>query len=317
MQYTVGLEKCSSYKQNEIDESIKRLLSDLGGIKNFIRKGQKVLLKPNVVSGMKPEEAGTTHPAVIEAVIKELKLNDCKVMVGDNPFSENAIRAMKACGIYDTCKKHDVEIAVFGRKINAENNDGLVIKEFPLTHYFEEADAIINLPKLKTHSQLYFTGAVKNLYSMMPGPRRGFYHLKYSNMEYFANMLLDLYTLLRKRVVLNIMDGVYGMEGNGPCNGNPKFAGVLAASSDANALDFVMCNLIGLDAGNLPTIHYAKKRKDYLFNPKSIKIAGEKAQNIKIGTFKEAEYHTLNMMPKFVNSFRDYITRHKSELTYQ
>lgn len=316
MSYKVSLQKCNSYNKNEVDASVKKLLNNLGGILKFVKKNQKVLLKPNIVKGAKPEECATTHPAVIESVIKVLKELNCKIFVGDSPFAEDTIGAMKICGIYDVCKKHKVEIAVFNKKINAKNENGIVVKEFPLTHYFNDVGVIINIPKLKTHKQLYFTGAVKNLYSMMPGPRKGFYHLKYSNMEYFANMLLDLHSLLKKKVVLNIMDGIYGMEGNGPCGGNGKFAGILAASNNAVALDFVACSLIGLDVENLATAHYAKKRRDYLFNPKNIKILGEKLNNIKIKPFVEAEFRTLNMMPKFVNKFQYYITRHRQELVY-
>ncbi|MBS3100958.1 DUF362 domain-containing protein [Candidatus Woesearchaeota archaeon] len=316
MPYTVSLEKCSSYSQEEVDKSVGKLINNLGGIQKFVKKGQKVLLKPNIVKGALPEESMTTHPAVIESIVKILKENKCEVLVGDSPFSDDTIGAMKTCGIYDVCRRHNAEIAVFNKRVNVKNDNGLVVKEFPLTHYFNEVDCIINIPKLKTHSQLYFTGAVKNLYSMMPGPRRGFYHLKYSNMEYFANMLLDLYALLKEKVVLNIIDGVYGMEGNGPCNGSAKFAGILAASSDANALDLVSCGLTGLDSNNLPTLHYARKRKDYLLDEKNVKIIGEGIKNIKIEPFQEAEYSTLNMMPKFVNSFKDYIMRHKEELVY-
>ena len=314
--HTVALQKCNSYTQSEIDSSMKKLIANLGGISKFVNKNQKVLLKPNIVKGITPEACATTHPAVITAVIKILKEQNCEILVGDSPFADDAMDAMKICGIYDVCKKYNAKIVIFDRKINVKNDDGLVVKEFPLTRYFNEVDVIINMPKLKTHSQLYFTGAVKNLYSMMPGPRRGFYHLKYSNMEYFANMLLDLYALLRKKIALSIMDGIYGMEGDGPCNGSPKFAGILAASSDAVALDFIMCNLIGLDLENLPTIYYAIKRKDYLFKPKNIKIVGEKVSKIKIEPFVEAEYNTLNMMPKFINNFKDYIIRHKQELIY-
>ena len=316
MPCTVSLENCGSYSQEEVGESVSKLINNLGGIQKFVKRGQKVLLKPNIVKGSAPEECATTHPAVIEAVIKILKKQNCELLVGDAPFADDTLSAMKTCGISDVCKKLNVKIAVFDRKINIKNENGRVVRKFPLTHYFNEADAVINIPKLKTHSQLYFTGAVKNLYSMMPGPRRGFYHLKYSKMEYFANMLLDLYASLRKKVVLNVIDGICGMEGNGPCNGNAKFAGILGASSDAVALDFVMCRLIGLDVNNLPTIYYAKKRKDFLFNPQDIKIAGEKIENIKIGPFAEADFSTLNMMPKFVNSFKDYIMRHREELVY-
>ncbi|MEK6984389.1 MAG: DUF362 domain-containing protein [Nanoarchaeota archaeon] len=316
MQYIVSLEKCNSYNQKEVDNSVNKLTKNLGGISEFVKRGQKVLVKPNIVKGMKPEACATTHPAVIEAVIKILKEQKCEVFVGDDPFANDAIEALKLSGIYDICKRQNAKIVVFNRKINAKNENGIVVKEFPLTHYFDEVDAVINLPKLKTHSQLYFTGAVKNLYSMMPGPRRGFYHLKYSNIEYFANMLLDLYDLLRKKVVLNIMDGIYGMEGNGPTNGASKFAGILGASADAIALDFVMCRLIGLNVQNLATIRYAKKRKDFLFEPRNIKIAGEKIHDFKIEPFAEAEYATLNMMPKFVSKFQGYIMGHSHELVY-
>src|SRR3989339_1272176 len=317
MPCTVSLENCGSYSQEEVDKSVSKLINNLGGIQKFVKRGQKVLLKPNIVKGSAPEECATTHPAVIEAVIKILKKQNCELLVGDAPFADDTLSAMKTCGIYDVCKKLNVKIAVFDRKINIKNENGRVVRKFPLTHYFNEADAVINIPKLKTHSQLYFTGAVKNLYSMMPGPRRGFYHLKYSNMEYFANMLLDLYALLKEKVVLNIIDGVYGMEGNGPCNGSAKFAGILAASSDANSLELVSCVLTGLDSNNLPTLHYARKRKDYLLDEKNVKIIGEGIKNIKIEPFQEAEYSTLNMMPKFVNSFKDYIMRHKEEIVYR
>lgn len=316
MSYIVSLEKCNSYNENEVSKSITKLINNLGGVSNFVKKGQKVLLKPNIVKGISPEACATTHPIVVEAVLKILKAQNCKILVGDSPFADDAIEAMKICGIYDVCKKYNAEIAIFNKKTNEKNKKGLVVKEFPLADCFKEADVVINLPKLKTHSQLYFTGAVKNLYSMMPGPRRGFYHLKYSNMEYFANMLLDLYSLLRKKVVLNVMDGIYGMEGNGPCGGTAKFAGILSASRDAVALDFVMCSLIGLDTNNLPTLRYAKKRKDFMFDEEKIKIIGEKLKDIKIGPFKEAQFSTLNMMPKFVNNFKEYIIKHKSELVY-
>ncbi len=312
----VSLEKCNSYTQKEVDSAVGNLIENLGGIQKFAMKGQKILIKPNIVKGMSPSECGTTNPAVIESVIKILKQNSCSVLVGDCPFSDDAVNAMKISGIYDVCKKHDAKIALFDKRVEYKNNDAMVVKNFQLTSYFNEIDAIINIPKLKTHSQLYFTGAVKNLYSFMPGPRRGFYHLKHSNIEHFANMLLDLYALVREKVVLNIFDGVYGMEGNGPIHGNPKFAGILGASRDAVALDYFMCKLIGLDMKNLPTVYYARKRKDFMFDESKIKLAGEKTENIKIEKFKEAEFRTLSMMPKFANKFKDYITMHSNELVY-
>ena len=107
MPYTVSLEKCSSYSQEEVDKSVGKLINNLGGIQKFVKKGQKVLLKPNIVKGALPEESMTTHPAVIESIVKILKENKCEVLVGDSPFSDDTIGAMKTCGIYDVCRRHN------------------------------------------------------------------------------------------------------------------------------------------------------------------------------------------------------------------
>ena len=155
MPYTVSLEKCNSYNQSEVEESVRKLIDNLGGISKFVRKNQKVLLKPNIVKGISPEACATTNPIVVEAVLKILKGQNCRVFVGDSPFADDEIDAMKICGIYEVCKKHGAEIAIFNKKANEKNKSGLVVKEFPLTSHFREVDAIINLPKLKTHSQLY------------------------------------------------------------------------------------------------------------------------------------------------------------------
>jgi len=96
----VSLEKCSSYNQKEVDKSIAELINNLGGIQKIVNKRQKLLLKPNIVKGIKPEECATTHPAVIEAVIKVLKGHKCDVFVGDAPFVDDTMEAMKICGIY-------------------------------------------------------------------------------------------------------------------------------------------------------------------------------------------------------------------------
>ncbi len=317
MNHIVSLEKCGTYNQKEVNESVDKLLKNLGGISRFVKNNQKVLLKPNIVKGAHPDEAVTTHPAVMEALIRILKDKNCEIFVGDDSFSDNIFEALKVCKIYEICRKYDVKIAEFRCKAKKTYKGGLVVKEFNLTTLFDTADVIINVPKLKTHSQLYFTGAVKNLYSMMPGPKRGFYHLKHSKMEYFANMLLDLNALLREKVVLHVTDGIYGMEGNGPVNGEKKLAGVLGASKDASALDFVMCRIAGLDDRKLSTIHYARKRKDFLFDENKIKVVGESMESIKIEKFEEPEMRHLFVMPRFLNRFKSYISKHRDELAYE
>jgi len=317
MKSTVSLQKCSSYDQKAVDYSVSRLINNLGGINKFIKRNSKVLLKPNLVKAAKPEDSITTHPAVIEAIAKILLKQKCEIYVGDDPFSADMIKALETSGIHDVCKKYGLKIAKFRERTKIIYKNGMVVKDFNITNYFDFVDSIINVPKLKTHCQLYYTGAIKNLYSMMPGPKRGYYHLKYSNMEKFANMLIDLYCLLKRKITLNIIDGVYGMEGNGPTSGVPKFAGVLGASQDAAALDYVMCKLIGLNVGKSPLIEYSRIRKEIMLDPDKILIRGHSFDSIKVAPFREADEHSLYMMPKFRSLFKEYIEKRKDELIYQ
>src|SRR3989338_2307818 len=129
MECQVGLQKCDSYSQHDVDNAIKKLLEDIGGISHFIKNSKKILLKPNIVKGMKPEECGTTHPALVEAVIKILKDKGCEVYVGDAPFADDTLEAMKISGIYNVCRKNNAKIAIFDKKIRKLYDGGIVRSE--------------------------------------------------------------------------------------------------------------------------------------------------------------------------------------------
>jgi len=118
-------------------------------------------------------------------------------------------------------------------------------------------DLIINLPKLKTHTLMTYTGAVKNLFGCIPGGTKQAYHAKAGTKENFANLLLDIW--LNVNPQLSIMDGVISMDGDGPSHGSPVHSGIIMASDNAIAMDLAAEHIIGFD-GKVLTNNLAIKR---------------------------------------------------------
>ncbi len=251
----VSIVKCSSYKQEQVDKAIEKSLSLI----DFkFKKNSKVLIKPNVVGNFpKNQIAITTHPAVIEAVCKILKKNNCKIFIGDSSFT-NPETAFKLSGIKKIADKYG-KLIIFeqDKLIKIKDEKAKILKQFETAQIIKNVDLIINIPKLKTHMLTKFTGAIKNLYGCIPGGMKQKLHAEAIGEKKFSQLLIDIYQNIKPE--LNIMDGIIGMEGNGPTSGNPKKAGIILASKNAIALDIVSAKIIGLK--RIYAIKEAKKRK--------------------------------------------------------
>ena len=127
-----------------------------------------------------------------------------------------------------------------------------------MTAYLKQADAIIDVCKLKTHGMMGMTNAVKNFFGIIPGTMKPEYHYKYPKAADFADMLVDLCEYCKPR--LCICDAVVGMEGNGPTQGSARPIGCLIAAQSAHKLDLAACGLIGLTPGEVPTLTAAIRR---------------------------------------------------------
>jgi uncharacterized protein (DUF362 family)/Pyruvate/2-oxoacid:ferredoxin oxidoreductase delta subunit len=252
---TVSLVSCSSYEAREIRASLKRALEPLGGIEAFVKPGQRVLLKPNLLSAKDPMRAITTHPMLVEAVAEEVRRAGANPFVGDSPGG--AVRGIKRVwantGMEDMARRANLEL------VNFEASGSKGINFGPYTFYIAkpvlEADVIINLPKLKTHSQTLLTCAVKNMFGVMPGFRKGEQHKLYPKPGEFARMLVHLYKLVPPS--LTIVDAVLGMEGNGPSSGQPRWLKMLMAGEDAVAVDAAAGRVIGFPDGFVDTTRIA------------------------------------------------------------
>ena len=203
-----------------------------------------ILLKPNLLGAFAPENAVTTHPIVLEAVIQILQTIKCTILIGDSPGgSLNYEAVLQKCGIRQVADKYQVEIVNLNKyQVIRTNNSGFSIA---YTGLYEEVDYIINLAKYKTHSLMQFTGAVKNLYGLVPGLKKADYHREYPNSQKFAQFLAKLYETLKGKVLFSVIDGILGMEGKGPSGGKARSFGYLFASECPSSLDYVAAYMMG------------------------------------------------------------------------
>ncbi len=269
MTLKVAAAKCEKYDIDEVSEAIKAALKSIGA---ELPKGKKVLVKPNILGSYLPEEAITTHPVFIEAVCRMLKHNNCEIIVGDSSgFSGSTSKAICASGVKAAAEKYGATAVSFeSTKIFQKKTKGKVLKEIALPNLLNEVDYVINLPKLKTHSLMVFTAGVKNLFGLVPGGRKPDYHNQAPTTDEFADLLCDIYAAVKPKLKLTIVDGILGMEGNGPAAGKPKQAGLVIASQDAGALDYIVQDIIGLQS---PVVKKLISRK--LLDPTKVEFVGE------------------------------------------
>ena len=252
--HIVALVPLDSYDQPRVNEAVRQGIALLGGIGQFIRKDEKVLLKPNLLGKAIPEKAITTHPNVFEAVAQLLVDEGYQhLMYGDSPGNPatTADKAAQACGIAQAAQRLGVSKADFDSGSVVHFPQGRRTKSFYLCKGVQEADAYINVCKMKTHALERITGAVKNQYGCICGVNKATGHAQYPNSDVFAEMLCDLNLHVKPR--LHIMDGVVAMEGNGPSSGTPTAMNVLLFSADPVALDSVFAALVHLDPATVPT----------------------------------------------------------------
>ncbi len=252
----VGLYHCEEYNATKIQGILEEAFNANPQWLEGITSGCRVYLKLNLLMKKKPEDAVTTHPALVEALVRILQGRGAQVTIGDSPGGPYLPGRLKS--IYRTCGMEEVALKT-GAALNYDVSEtlvhfpeGKVSKAFYLTSATTKADKIIALPKLKTHMMTKYTGAVKNLFGTIPGMRKADYHLKMTNVEDFCDMLVDLNLCVKP--ALHIMDAVVGMEGNGPSGGTPRNVGALLISSDPFALDVAAMSLVKINPQSVPTV---------------------------------------------------------------
>ncbi len=260
----VAIEACGSYAPEHVAAAVAASLAHLGGIAAFVKPGETVLLKVNLLTKAEPARAVTTHPEVVRAVVRLLKdAGAGPIAIGDSPggrTSAQAARAIfEASGMAAVARDEDVEVVLLDDDVvRVPAPGGVLYQHFNLGRAAVDVDVLIDMPRLKTHGFMMMTGAVKNLFGCIPGLEKAQFHVKVPDRDDFGDMLVDL--LLACRPALTIMDAVIGMEGAGPAGGTPRHIGAVLASSDAVGLDVVAAAITGFDPMEVYTNAAAHRR---------------------------------------------------------
>ncbi len=279
----VSLEKVLSYDEN-LTAAVERLLEPLGGISAFVKPGDRVLLKPNLLGPFAPELAVTTHPALIEAVATLVRKAGGHCMVGDSPGCGSIENVLRTTGVGEVVEKLGLEWADLETPADFEFPQARIGRRIRLGAALKRADKIISLPKAKTHVQMVYTGAMKNLYGYLPGTSKSEYHFRLKTREWLAELILDLNLGLPP--VLTILDAVTAMEGEGPSGGTPRNLNVLGASTDAAALDTVIAQLMSLDPAKVPLLAAARLRPAGETDPARIQVVGADPAKLAVPDFR-------------------------------
>ncbi|MDP3629421.1 MAG: DUF362 domain-containing protein [Actinomycetota bacterium] len=254
MPATVAIIRCDSYDESSVFDAVGRALELLGGAERFVRDGERIVLKPNFLVGATPDKVVNTHPMVFSAAARHLQAAGAKLSYGDSPGFGNALAAARKIGIAQVAETLGVTYADFSEGRQVSFAEGELIKQFTIASAVLDSDGLVTLPKLKTHALTRMTGAVKNQFGCIPGMLKGEFHMRMPDVDRFAQMLVDLNRLLRPR--LAIMDGIVGMQGNGPRGGDPRQIGAIIVSDDLVAVDATVCRIMNLDTALVGTVTY-------------------------------------------------------------
>ncbi len=253
---TVAASRCAEYDTEELTRQIGKQFEDLG-INEDTFRGRRVALKPNLVAAKSPDAAATTHPAVVEAVYRNvMRLGAVDVILAESPGGPYSAATLSH--IYRATGMRELSDRC-GLKLNLDTSfrrmnfaSGKKLREFDVITPIADADIIIDICKLKTHSLTGLSCAVKNLFGVIPGTVKFEMHAAFSRIEDFSEMLVDLnLTLAAEHEIICVCDGIVSMEGNGPTNGNPVNTGWILSSRSTFALDIVAERLCGMDGETL------------------------------------------------------------------
>jgi len=288
MDNMVHIVQCPDYDQ--AGEKIAALLDRMGGMGRFVGRGEQIVLKANLLRESRPEEAVCTHPAVVGAVGREVRQAGAEPLIVDSPGGGYRYSKRILERIYRTTGM----LAIGGQAGIGLNRDttfravpypeGVLIKHFDIITPVLEADAVINLPKMKTHLFTGMTGAVKNIFGVIPGRAKPGYHAKLHDVQRFAGMLLDLHSLISPR--LSIMDAIVAMQGDGPGTGDPRPVGLLLGSRNSLALDVAAAEIMGLPRELNPVLLEAERRGLRPHRIEQVEIVGADLAHVKVADFK-------------------------------
>lgn len=300
----VSLVRCPDYSDTK--KAITEAVDLAGGLKDIIRSGDRVLLKPNILAASPPQSAATTHPSIVASMCELVIEAGGKPIVGDGAGISRpgaTAKALKVSGIEEATIRAGAQVVNFetaGFSL-VDVPEALQFRKLYIANPVLEADIVISLPKLKTHELTYYTGAVKNFFGVLPLKCRKEIHLL-GKRDLFGEAVADIYSIVKPSFA--VMDGVIGMEGNGPSHGRPVNSGIILASQDCVSLDIVAAELIGFDPLKIPTTAGVLKKSTA---NQSHVIVGTSLKEVKM-KFKKSSGGVTTVPPFLTRNLGKYYT---------
>ena len=296
MSSKVALVCCGDYEKETLDTALSEALGLIGGWETFIKPGESVLIKPNLIAPRPTEVPAQTDGRLVLAIARQLKPLAGRILIGDSTAWGSARKNASLVGLNETT------LAPLGAEIVEFNRPTRVMIQTPagprrvrLDRTVLEADKIINVPKLKAHQQLILSGALKNAFGAVVGKRKAWWHCRYGeDAAAFTQMIVGVYQAIKP--TLNTVDAVVAMQGQGPINGKPKEIGALLASTDAAAIDRVSAELVGA-TGELEMLSAALRAGAGATELADIELLGESLEALRVNDFAFAVLMPLSFSP--------------------
>ena len=301
MDKRVFIARCSDYDQAEA--AVGRVFDAFGGVEAILNGCKRVLVKPNLIMPRKPDDAATTHPAVMAAVCSAFVKAGAEVSIIDStggPHTKVLLKMLYSkCGMTLAAKQSGATLSYDTSSKTADVPDGRVVQKLDLISPVLDAELVVSVAKAKTHGFMAMTGCVKNMFGCIPGLGKPGMHRRFPKREDFAAMLIDL--CMRVNPEFCILDGVWGMEGAGPTGGEPKKLNLIAGGISPYAVDLAQCYLMGLRRDSVYTIHEAVSRGLSPEDPASLTWLGDDPELLRT-SFKPAVSHKNDAAPKIMDN---------------
>ncbi|MHA1304146.1 MAG: DUF362 domain-containing protein [Candidatus Heimdallarchaeaceae archaeon] len=271
-------------ENNDIDKAVRKAVELAGGLPKQVDK--KVLIKPNILTFKKTDQEQlkvTTHPEVIRSLIQLAKEQNYKIVVGDQSGgSLDTTRVIRKSGLAKLREEEQVPVISLAKEGSEriKIKDYIKLEEAVFTKLALES-AIINVPKMKTHTLTRVTLAIKNLFGCIPGMEKSRIHAVGGTAKGFSECLVDIYSVLKDNIVMNVMDATIAMEGHGPSNGQPVKTDLILASKDAVALDAVATMVMGEKPKTIFTTKIAEEHGLGTATLENIEIVGENIEEVR------------------------------------
>ena len=296
MSATVAIVKCSTYSQEMVDHAVSDLLEHLGGIGGYVKSGDRVLLKPNLLGASHADDPTATHHTVMRSLIRQVQSVGGQPFIGDSPAFGNVTTIARKSGLLKVAEELGAPIADWTAAKRVPAPESYSLRTYKLAREVVEADVVINVPKLKVHQQMQLTAAIKNNFGCVVGKRKARLHFsRGQNRVIFGKMLIEYCQLIKP--ALTVVDAITAMDRMGPRHGDPYPLGILTGGTDVVAMDRVHAEIIGLPDTEFDLMNAARELGVGETDLKKIEILGERLSNVKVFDFQLPGLAPVNFSP--------------------